>query len=57
MDLGAFRAGGQVTATVSCTTDLSAMVLAGLPGAATVEATGIAPIETYRDLDVAGERS
>ena len=57
VDLGAFRAGGQVTATVSCTTDLSAMVLAGLPGAATVEATATAPLETYRDLTAAGERS
>ena len=50
VDTGAFRPGGQVTATVSCTADLSAMMLAGLPGTATVTATAAAPLETYRDL-------
>ena len=50
VDTGAFRPGGQVTATVSCTADLSAMMLAGLPGTATVTATAVAPLETYRDL-------
>ena len=50
VDTAAFRPGGQVTATVSCTADLSAMMLAGLPGTATVTATAAAPLETYRDL-------
>ena len=50
VDTGGFRPGGQVTATVSCTADLSGMMLAGLPGTATVTATAAAPLETYRDL-------
>jgi hypothetical protein len=57
VDTGAFRPGGRVTAAVSCTADLSAMVLAGLPGTATVQATATAPLETYRDIDDDGQRS
>ena len=54
VDTSRFRAGGQVAVTVSCTADLSATVLAGLPGSVTVDATAAAPLETYRDLGTGG---
>ena len=50
VDTARFRLGGEVTVTVACTADLSATVLAGLPGTVTVRATAAAPLETYRDL-------
>lgn len=57
VDTARFRPGGEVTATVACTADLSATVLAGLPGTVTVRATAAAPLETYRDLTVRGSRT
>ncbi|MBL8932806.1 MAG: pilus assembly protein [Kineosporiaceae bacterium] len=50
VDTGAFRPGGQVTVAVTCTTDLSATALAGLPGSLTLHAEAVSPIETYRDV-------
>ena len=50
IDTAAFRPGGQVSATVACTADLSGLALAGLPGSLTLHATAHAPLEPYRDL-------
>ncbi len=48
VDTSSFRAGGTVTVTVTCAADLSGLTLAGVPGSATMSATGAAPLETYR---------
>jgi Flp pilus assembly protein TadG len=50
VDTSGFRAGGQVTATVHCTADLSAMTLLGIPGTVDLHASATSPIETHRDL-------
>lgn len=50
VDTGAFRPGGQVSVTVTCTADLSATAMAGLPGTLTLQAVSVSPIETHRDL-------
>lgn len=47
-DLSSYQPGGQVTVTVSCTTDLSDVALAGFPGAKVYTATAVVPIETWR---------
>jgi Flp pilus assembly protein TadG len=54
IDTTAFRPGGQVTASVICTVDLSNMALAGLPGSLTLRASATSPIEGLRDLTGAG---
>jgi hypothetical protein len=48
VDTTSFRAGGQVTATVSCTATLSDLTLSGLPGTSTVSASATVPLETFR---------
>ena len=50
VDTGSFRPGGVVTVTVTCTADLSGLALSGLPGKATVTATGRAPLEAHRQI-------
>lgn len=50
IDTTAFRSGGQVTAVVVCTVDLSSLALTGLPGALTLHASATSPIETLRDV-------
>jgi Flp pilus assembly protein TadG len=50
IDTTAFRPGGQVTASVVCTVDLSSLALAGLPGSVTLHASATSPIEELRDL-------
>jgi Flp pilus assembly protein TadG len=50
LDTSAFRPGGQVTASVVCTVDLSSLALAGLPGSVTLRASATSPIEELRDL-------
>jgi hypothetical protein len=52
VDTGTFRPGGVVTVTVTCTADLSGLALSGLPGAATISATGRAPRETLRQISL-----
>jgi Flp pilus assembly protein TadG len=54
VDASAFRPGGQVSATVHCTADLSALAAAGMPGTVTLTATGTAPLEPFRDLSTGG---
>lgn len=58
IDTSAFYAGGQVTAHLSCTADLSGLALAGLPGATTLTSNSTSPLETYRQLPdaTAGQR-
>jgi Flp pilus assembly protein TadG len=50
VDTEAFRPGGQVAVTVTCSVDLSATALAGLPGTLTMRASAVSPIEAHRDL-------
>ncbi len=42
-----FTPGGQVTVDVRCTLDLSALVVAGLPGQTALTASSTAPLDTY----------
>ncbi len=48
VDLSSYQPGGRVTVTVSCTTKLSDVAMAGFPGSRTFTATSRVPIETYR---------
>jgi len=56
IDTGSFRPGGVVTVTITCTADLSGLALSGLPGTATITATGRAPLETLRQFSDSGDR-
>jgi Flp pilus assembly protein TadG len=44
-----FQAGGQVSVTASCTVSLAGLSLLPLPGAETLTATAVAPIDEFRD--------
>jgi Flp pilus assembly protein TadG len=57
IDTGSFRPGGVVTVTITCTADLSDLAISGLPGAATITATGRAPLETHRQIAPRGDQS
>lgn len=48
VDLSSYQPGGRVTVTVSCTTKLSDVAMAGFPGSRTFTSTSSVPIETYR---------
>lgn len=48
VDTSAYRPGGHIAVTVSCTAKLSDLAMAGFPGRHTFTATSIVPIETYR---------
>jgi Flp pilus assembly protein TadG len=50
VDATAFRAGGSVMATVSCTVALKDLVGLSLPSARTITASFTAPIDRYRGL-------
>src|SRR6478736_1119340 len=56
VDTGSFRPGGVVTVTVTCTADLSGLALSGLPGAATMSATGRVPLEAFREITDSGDQ-
>lgn len=47
LDTSQLRPGGVVTATVSCTVDLSDLVEIGAPGARTIAATARSPVDRY----------
>ena len=51
VDTSQFRAGGQVSVTVTCTADLSQLALSGVPGSTSVSSTAAAPLETFRPLN------
>ncbi len=48
VDTSVFRPGGQVSVTVTCTSDLSSLALTGVPGSATLHSTSAAPLEAFR---------
>ena len=48
VDLSSYQPGGRVSVTVTCTTQLRDVALAGFPGSRVFSATSIVPIETYR---------
>lgn len=50
IDASQFQPGGQLRATVTCHADLSDLVGFGLPGAKSVTATAVVPIESHRVL-------
>ena len=49
-DVSQFRPGGSVSVTVLCRVDLSDLIVSGLPGTTTVQATSTAPIDPYRSV-------
>lgn len=48
VDTGQFRAGGQVSVTVTCSANLSDLTVVGFPGSKTLTATATAPLDRYR---------
>lgn len=48
VDVSSYEPGGAVQATVTCTADLSDVVMAGFPSTHTFEATATVPIEQLR---------
>ena len=48
VDTAAFRAGGTVTAAVSCTVDLADLTSLSIPSSRTITATFTTPIDQYR---------
>jgi hypothetical protein len=54
VDTGSFRPGGVVTVTITCTADLTDVAMSGLPGTATLTATGRAVLEAHRQFDDPG---
>ena len=52
VDVHAFRPGGQVSVTVTCTVDLSTFALAGVPGSVTLQASSTSPVEALRDVSL-----
>lgn len=50
LDTAAFHPGGDVTAHLSCTTDLSGLTLSGVPGHLNLTASATSPLEPYRQL-------
>ncbi|GAW48030.1 MULTISPECIES: TadE/TadG family type IV pilus assembly protein [unclassified Nocardioides] len=48
VDVSSYHPGGRITVTVSCTTKLDDVALAGFPGHKTFTARSVVPIETWR---------
>ena len=46
-DTGRFTPGGQVSVTIRCTLDLSALVISGLPGRTSLVAAATVPLDRY----------
>lgn len=51
VDTAGFRAGGQVATTVTCIVDFGDLTLLGLPGARTVSASAVEPVDTFRGIN------
>lgn len=51
-DTSAFRPGGQVTVTVSCTVSLSGLALLRLPGSQTLTTTFSSPVDVFRGVSL-----
>ncbi len=52
IDTSAFYAGGQVTARLSCTADLSDVAMAGVPGSTRISSSSTSPLEQYRPIGI-----
>ncbi|MGI8667981.1 MAG: TadE family protein [Jatrophihabitans sp.] len=50
VDTSQFYAGGQVTVTISCVTNLSDLTVVGFPGHKTLTASSTVPLEQYRQF-------
>jgi Flp pilus assembly protein TadG len=50
VDTSAFRPGGQVVLTVTCTAALTHLALTGLPGSVRLTSTSRTPLEQFREL-------
>jgi Flp pilus assembly protein TadG len=50
VDTSAFHPGGDVTAHLSCSSDLSGLTLSGVPGHVHLTSTATSPLESYRQL-------
>ncbi len=50
VDTSAFRPGGQVTASITCTVSLTDLAPLPLPGEETVQASATSPIDVYRGV-------
>lgn len=48
VDTGQFRAGGQVSVTVTCSANMSDLTVVGFPGSKTLTASSTAPLDQYR---------
>lgn len=48
VDTSAFRPGGQVSVTVTCTANMSQLALIGVPGSSSLSYTSTAPLEAFR---------
>jgi Flp pilus assembly protein TadG len=53
VDTGGFGPGGQVTVRLSCTSSLSDLAIAGLPGRYTLHSSVSSPIGAYRAVNTA----
>jgi Flp pilus assembly protein TadG len=53
LDTRAFHPGGQVTARLACSTDLSGLTLSGVPGHLHLTAAETSPLEPYRQFTTA----
>jgi Flp pilus assembly protein TadG len=49
-NVAAFRPGGWVTVTVTCTVDLSDLSLPGIPGSTKITESSTAPVDPYRSV-------
>ena len=57
VDTGAFRRGGQVRVTVSCTVTTHGLTGIALPGSTTFTATATSPIDVYRHIALGSANS
>ena len=54
VDTSQFHAGGQVSVTITCVTNLSDLTVVGFPGHKTLTASASAPLEQYRQFNTGG---
>jgi Flp pilus assembly protein TadG len=54
VDTSQFHAGGQVSVTITCVTNLSDLTVVGFPGHKTLTASATVPLEQYRQFNSGG---
>lgn len=54
VDTSAFHPGGQVRVTITCITSLADLTVVGFPGAKTLSASAVAPLEAHREIHAGG---